>query len=95
VLSELRTRLGEGQAEQGRFDTVLTCLGERGLLRARGRQRTDSTQVLAAIRTLKRLACVAETLRPARNDLADVAPDWLRPQITPDWFDRDRLRVEA
>jgi len=94
VLSEFRTRLVEGQAEQGLFDTVLTCLRERGLLRARGRQRTDSTHVLAAIRTLNRLACVAETLRHALNDLADVAPDWLRAQITPDWFDRYRLRVE-
>jgi transposase len=94
VLSEFRTRLLEGQAEQGLFDTVLTCLRERGLLRARGRQRTDSTQVLAAIRTLNRLACVAETLRHALNDLADVVPDWLRTQITPDWFDRYRLRVE-
>ena len=94
VLSEFRTRLVEGQAEQGLFDTVLTCLRERGLLRARGRQRTDSTHVLAAIRTLNRLACVAETLRHALNELADVVPDWLRTQITPDWFDRYRLRVE-
>ena len=94
VLSEFRTRLVEGQAEQGLFDTVLTCLRERGLLRARGRQRTDSTHVLAAIRTLNRLACVAETLRHALNELADVAPDWLRTQITPDWFDRYRQRVE-
>ncbi len=94
VLSEFRTRLVEGQAEQGLFDTMLTCLRERGLLKARGRQRTDSTHVLAAIRTLNRLACVAETLRHALNDLADVAPDWLRAQITPDWFDRYRQRVE-
>jgi transposase len=94
VLSEFRTRLLEGQAEQGLFDAVLTCLREHGLLKARGRQRTDSTHVLAAIRTLNRLACVAETLRQALNDLAAVAPDWLRAQITPDWFDRYRQRVE-
>jgi transposase len=94
VRRELRTRLGEGQGEQGLFDTVLTCLRERGLLRARGRQRTDSTHGLAAIRTLNRLAWVAETLRHALNELADVAPDWLRPQSTPDWCDRYRLRVE-
>jgi len=94
VLSEFRTRLLAGQAEQGLFDTVLTCLRERGLLKARGRQRTDSTQGLAAIRTLNRLACVAETLRHALNDLAAVAPDWLRAQITPEWCDRYRQRVE-
>jgi transposase len=94
VLSEFRTRLVEGQAEQGLFATVRSCLRERGLLKARGRQRTDSTHVLAAIRTLNRLACVAETLRHALNDLAAVVPDWLRTQITPDWFDRYRQRVE-
>jgi transposase len=94
VWSEFRTRLLEGQAEEGLFDTVLTCLRARGLLKARGRQRTDSTHVLAAIRTLNRLACVAETLRQALNDLADVAPDWLRAQIPPDGFDRYRQRVE-
>jgi transposase len=94
VLSEFRTRLVEGQAEQGLFDTVLTCLRERDLLKARGRQRTDSTHVLAAVRTLNRLACVAETLRHALNDLAEVAPAWLRAQITPEWFDRYSQRVE-
>jgi len=94
VLSELRTRLVEGQAEQGRCDPGLPCLRRRGLLKACGRQRTDSTQVRAAVRTLKRLACVGETLRQALTDRADVAPDWLRTQISPDWFDRSSHRVE-
>lgn len=94
VLSEFRTRLIAGKAEQGLFDTILTSLRDRGLLKARGRQRTDSTHVLAAIRTLNRLACVAETLRHALNDLAAEAPDWLRAQVAPDWFDRYSHRVE-
>jgi len=34
---------------------------------ARGKQRTDSTHVLAAIRTLRRLECVGETMRHALN----------------------------
>jgi transposase len=33
---------------------------EAGLLKARGRQRTDSTHVLAAVRALNRLALLAE-----------------------------------
>ena len=42
----------------------------QGLLKARGRQRTDSTAVVAAIRTLNRLECLGETLRHALNSLA-------------------------
>ena len=48
-----------------------------GRLKARGQQRTDSTHGLAARRGLRRLACVAETLRAALNDRATVAPDGL------------------
>jgi transposase len=94
VLSEFRTRLITGHAEPLLFDTLLTRLREQGLLKARGRQRTDSTHVLAAIRVLKRLTCVGETLRQALHDVATVAPDWLQRQITPDWFDRYSHRLE-
>src|SRR5262245_11013936 len=55
VLSEFRTRLVAGQAEQLLLDTELARLRERGLLKPRGRQRTDSTHVLATIRVLNRL----------------------------------------
>ena len=33
-------------------------------------------------------------MRYALNDLATVAPDGLQRQITPDWFDRYRHRLE-
>jgi hypothetical protein len=42
---------------------------------ARGKQRTDSTHVLAKIRALNRVLCVGETLRHALNCLAIVAPE--------------------
>ena len=94
VLSEFRTRLITGHAEHVLFATLLMRLQERGWLKARGRQRTDSTHVLAAIRTLHRLTCVGETVRQGLNDLATVAPAWLRRQVTPDWFDRSSHRLE-
>lgn len=40
---------------------------------ARGKQRTDSTHVLAKIRAINRLVCGGETLRHALNCLAIVA----------------------
>ena len=59
VLSEFRTRLLHGEAEHLLLETLLTLLQEHGLLKARGTQRTDSTHVLAAIRTLHRVAPTA------------------------------------
>jgi transposase len=94
VLSEFRKRLIAGSAEELLFITMLDLLRERGLIKARGKQRTDSTHVLAAIRVINRLMCVGETLRHALNELAVLAPDWLRALITPDWFDRYSQRLE-
>ena len=94
VLSEFRSRLIAGHAEQLLLDTMLTLFRDQGLLKPRGKQRTDSTHVLAAIHGLNRLECVGETLRQALNSLAVVAPDWLRAQVTTDWFDRYGPRVD-
>jgi transposase len=94
VLSEFRTRLVAGQAELLLLDTFLARARERGLLKARGRQRTDSTHVLAAIRVLNRLELVGETLRHALNSLAVAAPDWLRAQAPAEWFERYGRRLE-
>jgi transposase len=92
VLCEFRQRLITGQAELLLFETMLTRFREQGLLKAKGRQRTDSTHVLAAIQTLNRLECIGETLRHALNVLATVAPDWLQSWVPAVWFDRYRQR---
>src|SRR3954468_9495759 len=54
ALSEFRARLLAGAAEALLFETLLVRCREAGLVRARGRQRTDSTAVLAAVRALNR-----------------------------------------
>src|SRR4051794_34409382 len=74
VLCEFRARLLEGGAEERLLHRLLEVCQARGLLKARGRQRTDSTRVLASIRALNRLELVGETLRAALNELATVAP---------------------
>src|SRR5258708_9196168 len=73
---------------------MLTCLKQRGLLKAGGRQRTDATHVLAAVRAINRVVCVGETMRAALNTLADVAPEWLRSFAPDDWYERYAHRVE-
>lgn len=94
ILSEYRHRLLTGGVEPQLFDDMLNQFQERGLLRAGGQQRTDSTHVLAAVRDLNRLECIGETLRHALNSLAVVVPEWLRAQITPDWFELYGPRFE-
>ena len=94
VLSEFRSRLVHGQAEQQLLDTLLERCRERGLIRQRGRQRTDSTHVLAAVRTLNRLERVGETMRAALNELAVMAPDWLQALAPAEWYQRYGRRVE-
>jgi transposase len=94
VLSEFRTRLIAGGVEPLLLETMLTYLQERGLLKARGKQRTDSTPILAAIRTLNRLELVGETMRFALNRLTAVAPVWLQTHLQPVWLERYGARVE-
>jgi transposase len=94
LLHDFRECILAHQAEQQLFDTVLEAFKARGLLRARGRQRTDATHVLANVRTLNRIECVGETLRHSLEVLATVAPAWLQPRIAPEWLDRYGLRVD-
>lgn len=95
VLSEFRARLVERQQEVKLLDTLLAVLKRRGWLKARGRQRTDSTHVLAAVRTLNRLELVGETVRYALNELAKIAPDWLRSISPAVWFTRYAQRFDS
>jgi len=88
VLSEFRSRLVAGGAETLLLDTLLTLCREEKLLVPRGRQRTDSTHVLGAVRALNRLGCAIETMRATLNALAVAAPDWLRLHADPAWTDR-------
>jgi transposase len=94
VLSEFRSRLVEGKAEQQLLDTLLERLRNLGLVKPRGRQRTDSTHVLAAVRGLNRLERVGETLRAALNELAVMAPAWLQALAPAEWYERYASRVE-
>lgn len=85
VLSEFRTRLLAGNAEALLFDKLLNLCRERKWLKARGRQRTDSTHVLASIRSLNHLESVGQTFQHALNTVATVAPDWMRARIEAEW----------
>ena len=75
MLSEFRTRLVTGSAEARLFTALLQSFQACGLVTAGGRQRTDSTHVLATIRQLNRYELVGESLRNTLNQLTQLAPD--------------------
>lgn len=94
VLCEFRKRLVQGDAEQLLLDALLALCKERGWLKARERQRTDSTHVLAKVRAMNRQMCVGEAMRFALNSLAVVAPEWLLAHSDAEWVERYGHRIE-
>jgi transposase len=94
VLSEFRSRLIEGGLEEVLLTTLLNICREKGLLKERGKQRTDSTHIEAAIRLTNRMVLVGETVRAALNSLAVVVPDWLKMHVPQEWYDRYEKRME-
>ncbi|MFF1740771.1 IS1182 family transposase [Streptomyces mirabilis] len=95
VLSDFRARLIEHGLEEKILDLVLKRISGLGLLRSGGRQRTDSTHVLAAVRTLNRMEFVGETLRAALEGLAAAAPQWLTGLVTAEWVRRYGARIDS
>ncbi|WP_369222043.1 transposase [Streptomyces sp. R39] len=85
VLSLFRARVIEHGLEQRTLKLVLQRLRELGLQTAGGRQRTDSTHVLAAVWTLNRTEFVGETLLAALDALAVAAATWLSGLVTAEW----------
>lgn len=94
ILSEFLARLGEKEKSQLLLDEILKIFKEKGWIKARGQQRTDSTHVLAVVRELDQLEVVGETLWYTLKFLATIAPDWLRGQLKPEWVNRYGERVD-
>ena len=58
------------------------------MLKVRGKQRTDSTHILAAVRGINRLECVIEAMRNALNAIAKESPEWLHHFLQEGWLNR-------
>jgi transposase len=95
ILGDFRSRLIRHGLEEKALEAVLERLSGAGPLRAGGRQRTDSTHVLASVRTLNRMEFAGETLRAALEALAAAAPAWLSGLIGPEWADRYGARIDS
>jgi transposase len=81
VLAEFRSRVADGGLEQVVLDALLVRLAAGGLVKAGGKQRTDSTHVIAAVAALSRLELAGEAVRAAVEVLAAAHPDWVAQRI--------------
>jgi transposase len=89
VLAEFRARVAAGGLEQVALDALLERLAADGLVKAGGKQRTDSTHVVAAVAALNRLALAGESVRAAVEALTAAHPDWVAQRIcVSDWARR-------
>src|SRR5919198_3486223 len=95
LLHDFRQRILAHEAGQRFLDTFLAACKARGWIKARGTQRTDSTHVLAAIRTLHRVEGVLEAMHYALNQLSAAEPTWVQQHVSPEWYTRYGLRSDA
>jgi transposase len=88
VLAEFRARVVDAGLEQVTLDALLERLAGEGLVKVGGKQRTDSTHVVAAVAALNRLELAGECVRAALEALAAAHPAWLEQRICVDDFAR-------
>jgi len=95
VLSEFRARVVEHGMEARVLDLLVARLVDKGLLKSRGKQRTDSTHILAAVRQLNQIELVGETVRACVEALACADPDWVASRLDASWQRRYGARVDS
>jgi transposase len=96
VLCEFRTRVVAHGLEERVLDLLLARLKEKGLVGAGGKQRTDSTGVISAVRDLNRLELAGESVRALVEALSSAAPHWLAQVIdVPGWSRRYGRRIDS
>lgn len=81
VLAEFRGKVAEAGLERVALDALLARLAADGLVKAGGKQRTDSTHVIAAVAAINRLELAGESVRAALEALAAAHPDWIAQRI--------------
>lgn len=85
VPSEFRDRLMDGQAEKRVFEKLVEQIRAMGLIKERGKQRSDSIAMLVKVRRLGRIEMVVETLRLAVVALVTAQREWCEEIIPPSW----------
>jgi len=76
VLPEFRAKVADAGLEAVPLDALLERLAADGLVKAGGKQRTDSAHVVAAVAALNRLELAGESVRAVLEAIAAAHPDW-------------------
>lgn len=87
VLTEFRQRLIKHKLEHVLLDRMLEIAAKLGILKV-SKQRTDSTHVLASVRTLGRLERIHEAMRSALNALLNRFGSSHADLYNPVWIER-------
>ncbi|MFE5584905.1 transposase, partial [Kitasatospora sp. NPDC056531] len=96
VLTQFRDRVLAHGLEERVLDLLLARLKELGLLKEGGKQRTDSTHVVSAVRDLNRLELAGESVRAAVQALTAAAPHWVAAVLdVPGWSRRYDTRIDS
>lgn len=92
-LYAFRVRLYEHHEERRLFERVLQKLKEMGLIKTRGKMRTDSSHVLGVVQRLTQLELVRETLRVALRASREVAGQWVEQSLPPSFCEAYAVRA--
>jgi hypothetical protein len=88
VLAGFRAKVAAAGLEGAALDALLKRLRADGLVKAGGKQRTDSTHVVAAVAALNRLELAGESVRAALEALAAAHPGWTAGVLDASWARR-------
>jgi transposase len=96
VLSKFRARVAEHDLEETALDVLLAAVKDKGLITAKGKQRSDSTHVLGAVRELNRLELAGECVRAALEAISAAAPGWVEQVLeVSGWAERYGARIDS
>lgn len=86
-LCNFRKRLLKHGREWVVFEGVVNYLRERGYIKKRGKQRTDSTKIIGLVARLSRLELVWETIRVALRTVGETNGPWVKKHLPVSFVD--------